>query len=165
MIFLLVSCMALGLHAQENKCLKDINEQIWFNFTKSFETYNHKLFASLHAQDFVRASGNSKSLKDKETYIDGYINNWQSPKNAQTISFRFLERFCDNKRASERGIYKLTINKGNENEKSYYGKFHVILVKKNETWLILVDYDSDEGNTIGKYSYDTAFAIHDLSKY
>jgi hypothetical protein len=154
-----------NLNAQENKCLKEINDQVWVNFTKSFETFNHKLFESLHAENFVRASGNSKTLNEKKTYIKGYENRWKSPKNTQTISFRFLERFCDEKRASERGIYKFTTNPGKENEQSFYGKFHVVLVKKENNWNFLVDYDSDEGNTINKSSYEEAYGINDFSKY
>ena len=153
-----------SITAQENKCMKDINAQIWDNFTKSFETYDHKLFGSLHANNFVRASGSSKSLKNKKVYIEGYANRWQKPGSAQTISFRFLERFCDDKNASERGIYRLTINPNSDNERSFYGKFHVVLIN-NGDWQFLFDYDSSEGNTINKDSYNSAFAIDDFEKY
>ena len=164
-LFLIFSFVAAYLPAQDNKCLIEINDQIWANFTDSFETLDYELFGSLHAEDFIRASGGSKSLQSKSSYIDGYESRWENSSMKQTISFRFLERFCDNERASERGIYQLTIYPGTEKERSFYGKFHVILVKSNDAWKILIDYDSDEGNTINKTSYDEAFSIDDFERY
>jgi len=46
----------------------------------------------------------------------------------------------------------------------YYGKFHVILVKENDQWEILVDYDSVENNTIDATTYNMALAIDDFDK-
>lgn len=155
----------LQILAQSSKCVENINAQVWGNFTKAFETFDYELFGSLHSENFVRASGNSKSLKNKSDYISGYAERWKNAKDLQTISFRFLERFCDDKKASERGIYKLTVNLNQPNEKSYYGKFHVILSKSNNQWKLIVDYDSDEGNTITEQSYLNAYAIDDFEKY
>ena len=45
------------------------------------------------------------------------------------------------------------------------GKFHVILVKVDNLWKLLVDYDSNEDNTINEKSYKSAFAIDDFEKY
>ncbi|TJY36070.1 nuclear transport factor 2 family protein [Pontimicrobium aquaticum] len=158
-------CISYQLQAQDYKCLKAINNQIWSNFTKAFETFDHDLFASLHSKDLVRVSGNSKLLRNKEDYINGYASRWATNKTLQTISFRFVERICNDNKASERGIYKLTINKDLPNEQSYYGKFHVIMIKENNQWKLLVDYDSSEGNTINQKTYNNAFAIDDLKKY
>lgn len=151
--------------SQSTDCVKNINAHIWSNFTISFETFDLELFKSLHTENFIRASGNSKSLKDKKTYINGYKKTWESPKIKQTISFRFLERFCDGKTASERGIYKLTINPDRLTEKSYFGQFHVILIKVKDQWKFLVDYDSDENNTINENSYNRAFALDNYEKF
>ena len=158
-------CFSNQLSAQNNDCLTAINNEIWLNFTKAFEAFDHDLFASIHSDDLVRVGGNSKLLRNKTDYINGYANRWKSNKAPQTISFRFLERFCNDTKASERGIYKLTVNKDLPNEQSYYGKFHVIMVKENNQWKLLVDYDSNEGNTINEKSYKNAFAIDDLEKY
>jgi len=151
--------------SQSTDCIKNINAHIWSNFTISFETFDHELFESLHAEDFIRANGNSKSLKDKKAYIDGYLKRWESPKTKQTISFRFSERFCNGKTASERGIYKLTINPDKPTEKSFFGQFHVIIIKVKNQWKLLVDYDSDENNTINEDSYNSAFALDNYEKF
>ena len=164
-LFLLFSCLTYQVQAQNNECLKAINNQIWANFTKAFETFDHELFASLHSEDLVRVGGNSKSLRNKTDYINGYATRWASNKSPQTISFRFLERICNDNKASERGIYKLTVNQGLPNEQSYHGKFHVIMLNEDNQWKILVDYDSNEDNSINEKSYNNAFAIDDFKKY
>jgi len=166
LIFVFI-CLSFQLQtqAQNNECLKTINNEIWSNFTKAFETFDYKLFASLHSEDLVRVGGNSKSLRNKTDYINGYANRWTDNKSPQTISFRFLERICNDSKASERGVYKLTVNHNQSNEQSYYGKFHVIIIKENNQWKILVDYDSNENNTITEKSYKNAFAIDDFEKY
>ena len=163
---LIVMVMAVTFSASaQSECLKVINDQVWAPFTKAYETHDADLFGSIHHSEFIRASGGTKSLEFKESYIDGYVRRWANPRGKQTISFRFLERFCNEETASERGIYKLTIGPGTENERSFYGKFHVILKKENGNWRLLVDYDSSEGNTINAASYEEAFAIDDLEKY
>jgi len=83
----------------------------------------------------------------------------------QTISFKFLERICNDSIASERGIYKLIRNPNTDIEKSYFGKFHVILKKESSIWKIIIDYDSSENNTINKTSYNNAYAIDDYDKF
>lgn len=164
-LFITLFLFSYVLQAQENKCLKTINDQIWSNFTKAFETFDYELFSSLHSENLVRVSGNSKLLRNKKDYISGYENRWTNNKTPQTISFRFIERICNEQQASERGIYKLTVNTGLSNEQSYYGKFHVIMIKENNQWKFLVDYDSNEGNTINEKSYKNAFAIDDFKKF
>jgi len=100
-----------------------------------------------------------------EAYLNGYIPRWENATNSQTISFRFLERICNNDKASERGIYKFTVHLNSDKEQSYYGKFHVILSKEESVWKILVDYDSSENKTINEVSYSNAFAIDDFEKF
>jgi hypothetical protein len=50
-------------------------------------------------------------------------------------------------------------------EKVYFGKFHVILIKEEGVWKILVDYDSSEKNSINEDTYKKAYAIDDFKKY
>ncbi|MCF7561676.1 nuclear transport factor 2 family protein [Sabulilitoribacter multivorans] len=158
-------CFGNIVTSQETNHLKAINTDVWSPFTKAFETFDYILFASIHSEDLVRVSGDSKNVKGKTTYIEGYKKRWVNKNSNQTISFRFLERIANDISASERGIYKLTVNPNTANEQSYYGKFHVILRKENGTWKLLVDYDSSESNTINETSYNEAFAIDDFDKY
>ena len=151
--------------SQNLEHLKAINTDLWENFTKAFETLDYELFSRLHSDDLIRVNGDSKSVKGKTVYIEGYKKRWATKEINQTISFRFLERISNNEKASERGIYRLTRNLNTQYEQSYYGKFHVILKKENEKWKILVDYDSSENNSIDEDSYQKAFDIEDFEKY
>ena len=165
--FIITVFILLGniTHAQNTEDLKAINSQIWSNFTKAFEALDYELFGSLHNENLVRIGGDSKTIRGKSNYILGYRERWEKDSINQTISFRFLERICKNDKASERGIYKLTINPNSENEGSHYGKFHVILEKEKGVWEILVDYDSTENKTVNEDSYSNAFAPDDFDKF
>lgn len=152
-------------YSQDYQNFKDINTQVWEPFTKAFETYDYSLFASIHGEGLIRISGDGKSIRSFYEYIEGYEKRWQENKGSQTISFRFLERIVNNNYASERGIYKLTINNNTSEEKSYYGKFHVLLKQENNRWKLILDYDSSERNTINEISFNSAFAMDDYEKY
>ena len=151
--------------AQKKEHLHNINQQVWQVFTKAFETNNADLFASIHSPDMIRITGDGKSIKTFNEYIEGYKKRWAGNTRNQTISFRFLERISNPMLASERGIYKLTINPNTPEEKSYYGKFHVVLKNEVNQWKILMDYDSSENNSINEHSYKSAFAIDDYKSY
>jgi ketosteroid isomerase-like protein len=142
-----------SLIGQDQNQIQEINKSIWDNFTKAFETYDVDLFSSLHSKDFVRISGDSKTIRDVNNYIEGYRNRWQNLNKKQTIDFRFTERINNGNLASEKGIYKLTINIGEPNEVSYYGAFHVVIRKENSNWKLLVDYDSNPENYYGEKSF------------
>ena len=145
--------------------LKDVNTQVWAVFSSSYETLDAERFESIHHDDFIRVSGNQKTISRKDGYIGGFKQRWASSKRSQAISFRFTERINNGDIGSERGIYKFTIDPGTEKERSFYGKFHVVLKKANGEWKILVDYDSDEANTINETSYNNAHAIDAYNKY
>ena len=151
--------------AQNSSCIKEINNDIWSNFSKAFENVNINLFESIHSADLIRVGGDYKTIRDKNNYIADYKKRWKNDSKNQTISFRFLERICDDSKASERGIYKLVRNPNTKNEKVYFGKFHVLLRKENNQWKILVDYDSTENNTINIDAFNKAHALDDLYKY
>ena len=164
MVVLLLSGTAIQSQTSEN--LKAINTT-WSKFYKAFETLNAQLMADIHSKDLVRVSGGSQIL-DYDTYIENYRQSFKSVKeqgNTRHISLRFFERLNNGSTASERGIYKLTVNKEKQDEQSYYGQFLVIFKKVGNTWMILVDYDSNENNTIGEKQFLEAHAIDDFSPF
>ncbi len=154
------------ISAQKAENLKAINE-VWAKFYKAFETLDHTLMAEIHSKDLVRVSG-GKRILDYDTYINNYKISFEQSKQTQqtsNITLRFFERLNNDTTASERGIYRLTRNKGTENERSYYGQFNVILKKIDSEWKITLDYDSTEGNTIGEEQFNKAFPIDDFEKF
>lgn len=148
-----VFLMSSNLFCQEQNNNEEVNKVIWKKFTKAFETYDVELFASLHSEDFVRISGNSKTIRNVENYIAGYRNRWQATSRKQTIAFRFTERINNGTLASEKGIYKLSVNPETPEEASYYGAFHVVMRKEENTWKLLIDYDSNPNNSINEESF------------
>ncbi|MEK7256224.1 MAG: hypothetical protein AAB316_15840, partial [Bacteroidota bacterium] len=123
------------------------------------EKYN-----SLHSPDFIRGNGGKRpSISNLETYAARNREGMKRGKDGgfkTTIAFRFTERIADAERASERGIYHYVSDNGKDHFEGY-GKFHVIERRENGKWKILVDYDSNEGATIGKDDWDAAFAPDD----
>ena len=161
---LLLLCTYYCSCAQTKDNLEAINSQVWSQFYEAFETLNPELMANIHSKEMVRVSGGTTIL-DYETYINNYRNNYKRLKtigDTRHIALRFFERINTNTTASERGIYKLTVNKDKEDEQSYYGQFHVILKKQEGIWMITLDYDSNENNTIGENQFLKA---HDIDNF
>lgn len=153
-------------NSQSLNNLKEINE-IWEKFYQAFDSLDYKPMAEIHSKTLVRISG-GKRIMDYETYINSYKTRFKKAKENNTsneISLRFFERVSNDFSASERGIYKLTITDDQGNKRTYYGQFHVVFKKEDGKWRILVDYDSNEENTIGEKDYVKAHAINELDKF
>ena len=150
---------------QNSKVLSSINSDVWHPFSKAFESKDIDLFRSIHDDGLIRVAANINEIKDLDSYMEGYRTNWESQQRTQHIEFRFLERIHNDSIASERGIYKFTIHPNTDSETSYYGKFHVLLTKNGGIWKLLLDYDSNENNTINEASYLKAYAVDDFSKF
>ena len=160
-------CMIPQTSAQE-EAYKDINNEVWSHFYSAFSELNYKDMAKIHSKDLWRVTGNSKRIRDYESYISNYKQNFERTKKAgmtNHIALRFFERIVTGDRASERGIYELIVNKGKRDEQRYYGQFHVLHQKEDGAWKILMDYDSNEGNSINATSFQNAKAIDDFSGF
>jgi len=161
----LISVASKGIAQEKQNEVQLINEQVWSKFYEAFSTLNYKLMAEIHHKNLIRISGNGKKISDYESYIEGYKNSFQQSNEKEEnreIALRFFERFNNEDTASERGIYQLTINKGKEDERMFYGQFHVLHKKVDGVWKIFIDYDSNENNTIGKVAFDAAKSINEV---
>lgn len=153
-------------HSQKLNNLEDINK-VWHQFYQAFDSLEYQLMAKIHSKKLLRISG-GKRILDYKTYIAGYKEQFKNAKDenfTSNISLRFFERINNDSIASERGIYKLIRNKNKKHEKIYYGKFHVILKKENNLWKIVMDYDSNESNSIGEKEYLQAHGINNITKF
>lgn len=162
LLFLSISTLSF---CQNDSILKSINEDVWIPFTKAFETKNIDLFKSIHHKDLIRVAANNEDIKSLDEYMQGYQGNWAMTNRKQTIHFRFFERINNENKASERGIYKFTIDPGTESEVSYYGKFHCILIKNEGKWKLLLDYDSNENQTVNETIYQEAYVLEDFTNF
>lgn len=165
-ILMLSILFSVSVTAQSKENLKAINT-VWAKFYEAFETLDHTLMAEIHSKDLVRISG-GRNIIDYNTYINNYKIGFERDKeagNTSNIELSFFERINNNSTASERGVYKLTRNKGTEKEQSYYGQFHVIFKKSDGIWKITMDYDSSESGTIGEDDFEKAFPIDSLEEF
>lgn len=139
-IFLFVTYGAFGQSSN-----KEINEQVWKPFIKSFDQNDIQLFKSLHLADLIRVQSNE--MLNYETYIKGYTSMFDKMKKNNshyTIDLRFTRRVADSTRAFEEGYYKTSFMQ-NGTERAGYGKFSVVLLKKDGKWKILLDSDTSVG--------------------
>ncbi|QMU65010.1 MAG: DUF4440 domain-containing protein [Flavobacteriaceae bacterium] len=153
-------------NSQSLTSLKEINK-VWAKFYQAFDSLNHQLMAEIHSKKLIRISG-GKKISDYETYIGNYKKNFKRAREnaiSNTISLRFFERIHTDSIASERGIYKLIRTREQEKEQVYYGQFHVILIKENNMWKILMDYDSDEANSIREEEYMKSYGINEFNAF
>ncbi len=160
---LLISTSAFGQTATH---LKEINK-IWDKFCLAFESQNYQLMAEIHSKELVRIGGGS-NISDYEKYIGNYKRQFENEKKTGTtshIGLRFFERANNDKVASERGIYELIRNKGTDQEQRFYGQFHVLFKRENGNWRIVMDYDSNEKDTIGKEAYLAAQPMADIDYF
>ncbi|MGI9544333.1 MAG: nuclear transport factor 2 family protein [Cyclobacteriaceae bacterium] len=164
-ILLIVVFLNQG-NAQTKANFEAINA-VWYKFYQSFASLDYQPMAEIHSKRLVRISGGKKIL-DYETYISNYKTMFREAKQANEtneISLRFFERINNDSVASERGVYQLIRNKGQQSEQIYYGQFHVIMIQEDGEWKIFMDYDSSEGNTIGEQEYTQAHEITDYGQF
>src|SRR5688572_18293718 len=86
---------------------KEINEQVWKPFIKSFGQNDIQLFKSLHLPELIRVQTNE--ILNFETYMKGYASMFEKMKQNNshyTIDLRFTRRVADSTRAFEEGYYK-----------------------------------------------------------
>lgn len=143
-----------------------INADMYGNFSKAFETLDYKLFASIHSDDMIRISGNGGEIKDVTAYLKGYQKRWSDPnRKPSPIDFRLFERIYSDDLVSDRGIYRVTYTNDKGDVQYSFGQFHVLLRLENNSWKILIDYDSNENKTINQESYTKAFSLSDSKNY
>lgn len=141
---------------------KEINEQVWKPFIKTFNEYDTKGFLDVHSKDVTRSSRNSKEVLNWEQYYQQQLKGDERSKqngNKRTLELHFTERLANENQAIEVGIYKTTSIRKDGLSRTFYGKFIVVLRKENGVWKILVDTDSSEGGTITEKEFLAAAAM------
>lgn len=146
--------------------LEELN-LVWSKFYAAFDSLDYTKMAEIHSKELIRISG-GKRITNYENYINNYKRRFKQAKEEQVtnkISLRFFERIQNDSVASERGIYKLIRTDKNQTSKAYYGQFHVLFIKEYNEWKILMDYDSNENNTIDEEAFNNAKDILDFDYF
>ncbi|HYJ37487.1 MAG TPA: nuclear transport factor 2 family protein [Chitinophagaceae bacterium] len=145
LIFLPV--IALNSMAQGDSLQKQINEQVWKPFIKSFNERDTDGFMAVHSKEMSRVNQDGKSIYGYEKYYEenktGNERGKQSGRK-HSIELRFIQRIAGNNSAFEVGYYKTTSFQPNGEARSFYGKFHVLMRKENGRWKILMDADAND---------------------
>ncbi len=134
--------------SQSENLQKQINEQVWKPFIKSFNSDDQKAFKAVHSKDLARVIQDNNQVIGYKEYFratpDSVKAKWGDWK--KNIELRFIERIADDGKAFEVGYYKTTnTNTATGKSNAGYGKFHVLLRKEHGTWKILMDADAGEG--------------------
>ena len=156
------------VQCQETNHLASINKDVWEKFSLAFESLDYTLMAEIHSKELARITGNNKQIRTYSEYISGNKSSFEwskTNKKSIEVTLRFFERIANDHSASDRGIYRTTMNKGEPDEHISYGQFFVLLKKENGIWKILMDYDSNENNSVGETEYMNAFAMDDFEKF
>jgi ketosteroid isomerase-like protein len=136
------------LKAQGDSLQKQINDQVWKPFIKSFNSGDEEGFKAIHSRDMIRVLQDNQQIFGYERYFQKTPDsvrlkwgNWE-----KEIELRFLQRIAGNDKAFEVGFYKTrSFNPTTGESRTGYGKFHVLLRKEEGRWKILMDADANEG--------------------
>ena len=137
--------MLLG---QGSKFTKEINEQVWMTFIKSFGSGDEEQFKSVHSKDVVRVVQDDGEIFGYDHYFkkipDSIKAKWALWR--KNIELRFTQRISSEDKAFEVGFYKTTsTNIQTGEQRKSFGRFHVLLRKESGTWRIVMDADTSEG--------------------
>jgi ketosteroid isomerase-like protein len=136
-----------ALSAQSDSLQKQINEQVWKPFIKSFTEMDTDGFMAVHSKNMSRVEQDGKRIYGFDKYYaDSKTGNERSKTSGRkrNIELRFIQRIAASDRGFEVGYYKTTSINPDGTSRSFYGKFHVLLQKENGVWKIVMDADAHE---------------------
>lgn len=136
--------------SQDDTLRKQINDQVWKPFIRSFNALDTKGFMSVHSRDMTRVIQDGNEIFGYDRYYqENEHGNQQTQKvnRKRTLELRFVQRIAAHDRAFEVGYFKFTGTDPDGTTRYGYGKFHVLLRKENGIWKILMDADASEKTT------------------
>ncbi|MBN1649882.1 MAG: nuclear transport factor 2 family protein [Bacteroidales bacterium] len=167
-VVIFISLWVNNLNAQDTNVFRQINTQVWEKFEEAFITNNPELLNSLHTDNVLRIPSDSKTIIIGKEYFENQKKSfaWVLENGYKTLmELRFIERISYDNYASERGIFKIIVIEPGDIKQQYFGKFHMILEKKDEAWKISVNYDSTENGTIDELSFKNASDMWDFKPF
>ncbi len=142
LILLYNSCLS-----QADSLQRQINNQVWKPFMKSYNDRDDEGFKNLHSKDVVRVSVDDNVIFGYDQYFREVPESVKKRRGLwkRNLELRFIQRIADNSRAYEVGYFQLVETNTTTNEiRTSYGKFRVVLRKEHGIWKILVDADANE---------------------
>lgn len=145
-------------YSQNTNAVAEINQQIWEPFMESYESFDAQKFMSVHTEDVIRVSRDGKKIYVGAEYGERMKTSFARTKESgtsRTIEFRFLQRLAQEDVGYEVGYYKIRNKRPGDQERIFYGKFHVTLKKVDGVWKIATDSDSSLNNGITEEDFKT----------
>lgn len=146
-------------NADSLKWVKEINEKVWKPFISHLTSGNNKGFSSLHSKRITRVTIDNGTILDYEKYFPPKTKNTNTQQKTTSLLFelRFDKRISNGTKAWESGYYKGRVMKDGVEQRSYYGRFFVVLEKEEGVWKILVD--ADTGKDANEENFSKVFPI------
>jgi uncharacterized protein (TIGR02246 family) len=148
--------------------LGELNRDVWHAFRRTYAARDAAGFLALHLPDLVRAGGPARQVHGFEEYA-AQTAEWfaglAERGDGIDIDFRFVERIASAGLASERGVYRITAVPASGERRVFYGRFHTFARKVDGHWRIAVDYDSDDGGTVGAETFSAGAGIDDVAAF
>ena len=137
----------LSAFSQSDSLQREIDEQVWKPFIKSFNSGDDLTFRAVHSKDVIRVLQDDNKVLGYDQYFheipDSIKIKWRNWK--KDIELRFIQRIASAGKAFEVGYYRtISTNVVTGEKRTSFGKFHVLLRKENGSWKILMDADAHE---------------------
>ncbi len=146
---ILVGAIPFFVQAQQQIELKLINDQVWIPFIEAYNSFHTKHFMALHTDDVIHVSRDRGQIMVGTDYRKSQFRGNSISRSRdieRELELRFVDRLVSGTVAYEVGYYKVTVNAPDEEEKVFYGLFHVTLKKLGDEWKIYIDSDESLPN-------------------
>ncbi|MEQ6124973.1 nuclear transport factor 2 family protein [Pseudotenacibaculum sp. MALMAid0570] len=146
-LLLVLTITAQSQDKKKHDFSKEIDVQLWEKFVEAYNARDAKKYNAIHTDDIVRITKNG--IRQGKVFKEGIINSYgrkNQPK--REIEFKHEHRIHEKEIAYEVGYFKLTYFNKELGNKTYYGRFSVVLKKEKGRWKIAQDWDVDQINGV-----------------
>ena len=136
---------------------EQINEDVWYPFVHTYNSFDADSFMSIHTADVVRVTRDGQNIQVGEEYarsVRGNCARGLENDARRSIEFTFKERIHSEDSGFEVGYYRVHYSDARgDAQQVFYGEFHVVLKKVDGKWKIAVDSDTSQEGTIGEEDF------------
>lgn len=158
LISVFVGPVLTDLQAQSSVEQTAIDDQVWRPFVDTWSNFKAAEFNALHTDDIIRVWGNGMRIGEEyKQHSTTKFPEQQKRGDKRTIQFTFESRVASGDVAYEVGYYKVNTVDNAGDQRTFYGRFHVVLRRTQGVWKIAQDWDTDEvmGQKVGAEHFNS----------